>query len=411
LAQKLIGGQQPVGGWTYWCPNRGGVADNSNSQFALLALWVARRSGVKADRALQAAEKYFRENQQNDGGWAYQFVMGPLGSTNPQMTCAGMLALAYGHGTRHKNETEFKQTRKDEDSEAPTKRQRVAPNLKADPQVMKAKEYLSLWMQRPFHVDEHAIYCLWTLERVCMVYGYSQFNGIDWYTWGSKIIMSRQNQDGGWSSDAISGRNCETAWALLFLRKSNLAADLDVGEAEFKGGKVNERPTRGGGGVRPPPKQEKAEKNRTGKPGEAQALAEELRTTLDEERAAQILDLLENTKGQEYTEALYNTIAQVRSITVKDLIRKALQNRLNRMSKNTLQQYLGVENKELRLAALALLPGKVGAKEAVPDIMPLLRERDVQISVAAHEALKNITGQDKGRDYAAWQRWWDDGGK
>jgi hypothetical protein len=411
LGQKLMEGQLNTGGWTYYCPNRGGIADNSNSQFALLGLWVARRNGLKADSTLQKAEKYFRDNQQNDGGWAYQFVMGPLGSTNPQMTCAGLMALAFGHGTRHKAETEFKQTGKDQDAEAPQKRQRVAPNLKADPQVMKAKEYLSLWMARPFHVDEHAIYCLWTLERVCMIYGYSQFNGIDWYSWGSKIIMSRQRNDGGWASDAISGRNCETAWALLFLRKSNLTADLDVGEAQFEKGNFNERRNRGAGtGVRPPPKQEKTKPGRDPVPGEAKALGEELRTALDDERVAQILDVLENTKGPEYTQYLADAIPQVR-LTVKEQVRKALQSRLSRMSRNTLMQYLNHENKELKLAALALLPTKDEAREAIPEIIPVLRDKDLQISIAAHEALKKISGKDHGRDATAWARWWDDGGK
>lgn len=407
LAQKLQGGQQPAGGWTYWCPNRGGVADNSNGQFALLALWIARRNGAKVDESLRRAEKYFRENQQNDGGWAYQFVMGPLGSTNPQMTCAGLMALAFGFGTRHKAETELTGTERGNDAPPPTSRQRNVPDLRLDPQVMKAKDYLVQWMSRPHTMDEHGIYTLWTLERMCMIYRYTQFNGIDWYNWGARIILRAQRNDGGWATDQISGRNCETSWALLFLKKSDLTG-LDVGEATFEKGNFG-RP-RGAGGPKPPAPAPKPQPGREGKPGEAKALAEELRTTVVEERIVEILDILENTKGSEYTEFLANAIAQVRP-AVRDQVRKALQKRLGRMSKGTLAKYLNIDNKELKLAALTLLPGKDGAKEVIPDIIPLLRDRDVQVSIEAHEALKKISGKNFPKDASAWQNWWDDGAK
>ena len=137
--------------------------------------------------------------------------------------------------------------------------------------------------------DHHMVYFLWTLERVCMIYGYTQFNGVDWYNWGSRILIQRQTANGAWASDYISGANCETAWALLFLRKSNLVGELDIGEATFEGGgfKKAGRPQ----GVRPPPKQDKADVGRQGKPGEALALKEELRSAVGE-CVEEILDLL-----------------------------------------------------------------------------------------------------------------------
>src|SRR5262249_45108075 len=126
LAVRLLAGQEARGGWTYQCPpisaeegrrlttrvrqttelvgrrelpkgegrkapkdlppavqeqlpvpsraapqaglNR---ADNSNTQSAPLALWVARRQGIPADGALARVEVRFRSTQNPDGGWAY----------------------------------------------------------------------------------------------------------------------------------------------------------------------------------------------------------------------------------------------------------------------------------------------------------------------------------------------------
>src|SRR5260370_337309 len=45
--------------------------DNSNTQFAALGLWVARRSGMPVEEALMRIEKRFRRTQHQDGGCSY----------------------------------------------------------------------------------------------------------------------------------------------------------------------------------------------------------------------------------------------------------------------------------------------------------------------------------------------------
>jgi hypothetical protein len=70
--------------------------DNSNTQFAVLGLWVARKHGVKVDEALQKTNDYFRQSiDRNRGGWGYQ----AYGASTPAMTCAGLIALATHFGT------------------------------------------------------------------------------------------------------------------------------------------------------------------------------------------------------------------------------------------------------------------------------------------------------------------------
>src|SRR5262249_43426124 len=70
--------------------------DHSNTQFAALGLWTARRHGVPVDRALARLARHLRDRQLGDGGWCYQEQIAS-GST-ASMTCAGLLGLAVDHG-------------------------------------------------------------------------------------------------------------------------------------------------------------------------------------------------------------------------------------------------------------------------------------------------------------------------
>ncbi|OYV83000.1 MAG: hypothetical protein B7Z73_16610, partial [Planctomycetia bacterium 21-64-5] len=75
-----------MGAWGY--PQAEG--DNSNSQFALLALHEAERVGVKVnDRTWELARNYWTNSQNPNGAWGYKPALGGTGS----MTCAGIAAL------------------------------------------------------------------------------------------------------------------------------------------------------------------------------------------------------------------------------------------------------------------------------------------------------------------------------
>ena len=71
--------------------------DNSNTQFALIAHWSARRNNLPVNQALQRVEIRFRSTQVN-GGWRYH-PMSTLAPT-PAMTYAGMLGLAVASGLK-----------------------------------------------------------------------------------------------------------------------------------------------------------------------------------------------------------------------------------------------------------------------------------------------------------------------
>ena len=67
--------------------------DNSNSQFAVLALYDGQRVGVEVSRETWTlAQKYWADSQNDDGSWGY--VPGDSGTGS--MTCAGIGGLAAG---------------------------------------------------------------------------------------------------------------------------------------------------------------------------------------------------------------------------------------------------------------------------------------------------------------------------
>jgi VWFA-related protein len=70
------------------------------------------------------------------------------------------------------------------------------------------------------------IYYLWSLERVCVALGLRQLDGFDWYAEGARILLDQQQTDGSWPHGRW-GVQPNTCLALLFLRKANLAFELD----------------------------------------------------------------------------------------------------------------------------------------------------------------------------------------
>src|SRR5205823_6746208 len=73
----------------------------------------------------------------------------------------------------------------------------------------------------------HDMYFLWSLERVGVVYGLDKIRKTDWYQFGADILIPAQNRDGSWGGGG-HGPEVDTAFALLFLAKSNLVRDLST---------------------------------------------------------------------------------------------------------------------------------------------------------------------------------------
>src|SRR6476620_8619627 len=81
------------GGWTYKGP--GGSADNSNTQFAMLALHEAERAGVKeiSDQTWQLALNYWTQPKMQSPSGGFGYGINRENSATGSMTCAAIASL------------------------------------------------------------------------------------------------------------------------------------------------------------------------------------------------------------------------------------------------------------------------------------------------------------------------------
>ncbi len=270
LALQLVAGQTHAGGWGYNCtllakadrdnllaflrnpdrpaadnlrrlavveykpeqrpvPRDGQMDDNSNTQFASLAMWVGRKHDLPMERTLGLVEARFRAGQLPQGTWDYASWFRPpagfdrtVGQPFDANACAGLIGLAVGRGSSTRDRKK----------------------LSSDPQVKKALDYLGKAIGAPLHppgkappLTEASIrgkyfgaramgdtYFLWSVERVAVIYNLAKIGDRDWYRWGANVLVARQLANGSWA-EYYPGIP-DTCFALLFLRRTNVAPDL-----------------------------------------------------------------------------------------------------------------------------------------------------------------------------------------
>jgi hypothetical protein len=394
-----------------------GYIDNSNTQFAVLALWVARRHHLPADGALRQAERYFRTTQEQ-GRWHYirffdteSITVNPMyfvNSFSPRgqsaMTCAGLIGLAIGAGVARDAQIRT--------APGPNGKQPALREPLRDPLVQAALLYVGGQLAQTLNTGLPAVqnldndyYFLWSVERVGVIYSLTHMAGLDWYQTGAFLILRHQDpQTGLWTGRYPA--EIDTCFALLFLRKSNFARDLTANL--LPKGKGGQTTLKTGDGADTPDSATAA------KPTEADRLARELKTALPE-RQTKVLEQLRDTKGEEYTEALVKVIPQL-SGAVQQKARDALAERMARMTAATLRSRLRDSRAELRRAA-ALACAMKEDKGFIPDLIETLDDPDSWVVRAAAVALRTLTGQDFGpsahatgeerrKAVAAWKAWW-----
>jgi hypothetical protein len=511
MGVRLLGGQNASGGWSYECPSPGRQevarltaqlgkpeerarpstsspsvsrnrpalppeiqgqlrainpgarqlwSDNSNTKFATLALWVARRHGIPVEKALRMVEARFRNSQNPDGGWGYlpgasnarpgfrgAGLRGSLGS----MTCAGLLGLATGQGVA--NEATLRTDPNARDVRSAARRSKretgqdsaVRAGLSLLGQLIgnDARPMVPLYMRE--QGDEY--YFLWALERVAVAYGLSTIGHTDWYAWGSDMLVAKQGQDGGWHGKYEGG--VDDCFALLFLARANLTRDLtvslrgqltdpqgrDLGAKESPAApalKPDMRPkatpaqaSRPGrtGDLEPTPSTSASGKSSPRDPSTEEADLERETSRLSaalvnagRSRQSELLNQYESSKGVVYTQALAAAIPKLGG-PVQSKARDVLAQRLSRMTAGTLSARMKDEDAEIRRAAARACATKEDRAQ-VPDLISLLEDAQPGVVRAAHAALKSLTGKDLGPPAgagqteraaaaASWKSWWE----
>jgi hypothetical protein len=190
--------------------------DNSNTQFALLALWVAQRHGVTAQRSMRMIVRRFESSQNPDGSWSYGYRFGGGLQERPAMTCVGLLGLAVGHG--------IAPPRRAGNDPKPADLDRIRAGFAAlSKNVGKPS---GKWRNQPL-TD---LYLLWSVERVGVLYSLPTIGDNDWYRWGAEMLIANQQKRGFWTGGGYPGASStlDTCLALLFLKRTNFVADLSA---------------------------------------------------------------------------------------------------------------------------------------------------------------------------------------
>jgi hypothetical protein len=362
---------------------------------------------------LLETDQHFRRCTNIDGGWGYTpmarmpgvpaagQVMPGMGST-PAMTCAGLLGVGAGYGAV--NDISYGGGKK------PGRPGATRPqDPSKDRVVVDAMRLLGAWIDVMAQggkapqinvANGKFYYFLWSLERAAVAYDVEKFGKTDWYDWGADILLANQGRDGSWSNGGFVGPP-DTCFALLFLRRANLAKDLSRAlKSQMKEGLQTALRQGGIGGgslvrARKPFFDGQSAEDRHGTEVDAEAakLGKQLAAAGADEQEA-LLRKLRDGKGAAYTEALAAAIPGLQGEALKKA-REALAERLAHMTPETLSVKLEDDSAEVRRAA-ALAVAMKEDKVHTEKLIELLSDREATVGRAAHAALKSLTGQDFG---------------
>lgn len=202
------------GAWGY--PE--GPGDNSNSQFALLALYEAERVGANVkQQTWKRAYDYWMSAQLPDGSFSYMKGEAQLPGT-ASMTCAGIGALVITSGEVNAG-----------DASVNGDKVQCCGNQADDDAIERAVAWLARNFQVDVNVGERSerwlMYYLYGVERVGRLTARRFIGDHDWYREGAEFLLRGQNKvgNGFWKRNDNTGVESDeviaTSLALLFLSK------------------------------------------------------------------------------------------------------------------------------------------------------------------------------------------------
>ena len=199
-----------AGSWSYKQTPGGGIGDNSNTQFALLALHEAARAGIAVrEETWVRSQQYWASCANADGSWGYSGRSPGTGS----MTCAGITSIwitAEHVGTP--------------DARAAQATVSCCGGGQSPQLLARGLD----WLGRRFSVtqnpgtggDTWLYYYLYGLERVGRFTARRYIGEHDWYREGAGMFVDAQDQlSGQFVARRIEDATVATSFALLFLAK------------------------------------------------------------------------------------------------------------------------------------------------------------------------------------------------
>ena len=218
-ADFLLQSRLPNGRWTYFNPSMGQykelrtpdqtfIGDNSNTQFAVLALREAAMAGVAVPQGTwRSIRDYWLSEQEEEGGFGYRKLNGPA-SAYGSMTAAGTASMFIAE--------EMSRGAKCCSGELPET-------------IVNALAWLSgnfIATENPKHGHTYWMYWLYSVERVAETSGYRTFGDHDWFREGAAAIVRAYR-----SQSLMSKEPSDGAFALIFLAKG--VAPIMCNKLEF----------------------------------------------------------------------------------------------------------------------------------------------------------------------------------
>jgi hypothetical protein len=210
LADLLVATQAENGQWSYEGRGPGrrpGAGDNSNAQFAVLALGAAVGEGIDVDRAaLERARDWWVRSVQDDGGHGYASGGSLASQSSGSMTAAALCSLAILDAALS---VEPRAAARD------LALRRLGQDFRVDlnfgPVQGSARERQRNAGRGWVH------YWLWSLERAMVLSDQARLAARDWYAEGARHLIDTQHDDGSWRAEHPL---YATSFALLFLSRA-----------------------------------------------------------------------------------------------------------------------------------------------------------------------------------------------
>lgn len=216
LESFQIDSGERAGLWSYGAPRGAGAGgDNSNSQFALLALDEAAEHGAEiSEQTWRRAFLRWESMQNGSGSWGYL----PNAPGTGSMTCAGITSMIIT-------------TKRLESGDAQINGDNVncCIPVKQDSSVDRGFDWLARNMTLRTNPSEGGgggnslLYYLYGIERVGRLSGRRFIGTHDWYREGAELLVAWQDTlDGTWKGTGVVEQGnplVSTSFALLFLAK------------------------------------------------------------------------------------------------------------------------------------------------------------------------------------------------
>ncbi len=213
LVRILEAAQAENGQWDYTGTKKGRrspAGDNSNTQFAVLALGTAGAEGVAVERpCLERALAWWALAAQPDGGFGYASGGSRASASIGSMTAAGIASLGILEAALEGRVS----ARAGRQRQAAI--QRLAQGFEVDHNFGPTPGGARQRQRNAGRGWKH--YYLWSVERAMVLAGQERLGTTDWYTEGARHLLDTQKRDGSWRGEHPLYATC---FALLFLTRA-----------------------------------------------------------------------------------------------------------------------------------------------------------------------------------------------